>query len=77
MTIKQPYDNETSQAERRQVLKDTMRWRTLAAQNTIGGRWASEGKTRVTGAATIEYPPQPPNRPWHHDPVPPEANEAA
>ena len=70
MTGNAPYDNPTSQSERRRILKDTMHTRALAEQGTIGGRFAAEARTRVVGSKpAIEYPPQPPNSPWADDPT--------
>jgi hypothetical protein len=60
--------NEFTQEEKRQVQRDTMHSRAVAEQGAVGGRWAAESKTTVTGAAN-EYLKQPPNSPWARDPV--------
>jgi len=68
----QPFNNETDQQIRRQVLKDTFLNRAQAdAEMSAGGRFKKQtAETRVTGVPT--YPKQPANSPWSNDPVPPE-----
>ena len=65
--------NDLSQAEKRQVLRDTMHGRAIAEQDTVGGRYAAEARTRVTGATPApQYPALPASSPWASDPVPAE-----
>lgn len=64
------FNNSATQAERKQVLKDTYLTR-AAAEVEMGGRFKRLNPTVITGAAT-SYPRQPSNSPWHSDPVPPE-----
>jgi hypothetical protein len=63
--------SEFTQAERRQVFKDTLHGRALAEEGMVGGRYGAISKTNVVGSR-VEYPKLPVNNPWHHDPVPPE-----
>jgi hypothetical protein len=64
-------DNEFSQAERRKVLKDTYFARQQNTGDDAGGRFTKLTPTNVTGSTPVpSYPQQPPNSPWHHDPVP-------
>jgi hypothetical protein len=72
MTNKQPFINETSQADRRQVHKDTMHTRAIGNASMPRDRWSGINKTTVTGASPIQYPEQPPNSHWARDPVPAE-----
>jgi hypothetical protein len=70
----QPYHNEATQAERREMLKgDTYHSR---AQNELGqelGRWAHLSKgQRVTGTAPSVWPTMPANNPWASNVVPDE-----
>jgi hypothetical protein len=62
-----------SQAERRRILKDTLHGRAVAEQDTIGGRYAAETRTRVVGSASFKYP-QLPGSSWGNQgaAVPPE-----
>ena len=63
--------DEITQAEKRQVLKDTYLSRAVAdADQSGGGRWKKQSETTVTGTPT--YPRQPTSSHWHSDPVPPE-----
>jgi hypothetical protein len=64
--------NDSSQAERRQILKDTLHGRALAEQDMVGGRFAAREKSTVVGAGQVAYPQLPETSPWHHDPVPDE-----
>jgi hypothetical protein len=56
VTGNRPYDNPTSQAERRQVLKDTLHGRAVSDQGTVGGRYGAIGRMRVTGSELVDYP---------------------
>ena len=66
----QPFNNNSSQAERKQFVKDSYHNR---YQDEAGGRWQKQTPTQVTGKdpATL-YPKLPSNSPWSSDPVPPE-----
>jgi hypothetical protein len=67
--------NESSQSERRAILRNEREVGTYHAFATseagaIGGRFAAEAKTRVTGVAPVpQYPAQPANSPWADEPV--------
>jgi len=70
-------DDEISQAERRRIMADDGRAKTYFGQaqhadDDLGGRYAKVHSTTVVGSSPISYPAQPPQSPWHHDPVPPE-----
>src|SRR5262249_54314908 len=65
-----PFDNDTDQQTRRQVLKDTYLSRAQADADMIGGRFKQQTQTHVTGVP--QYPRQPTSSPWHSDPVSPE-----
>ena len=67
MTRRETVHSESTQAERRQVLRDTMQ-RTLAEQGAVGGRYGAISKTRVIESGR-EYPAFPPNSPWASEPV--------
>jgi hypothetical protein len=58
----QPFNNNTDQQTRRQILKDTYFSRAQADADMIGGRFRKQTETRVTGAP--QYPRQPSNSPW-------------
>ena|SRR5262245_42643790 len=58
----QPFNNDTDQQTRRQVLKDTYLSRAQADADMIGGRFKQQTQTHVTGAPS--YPRQPSNSPW-------------
>lgn len=68
--------NDSSQAERRAVLKNERETSTFFAQAQIGlslegGRFAQE--VHFSGSApSVEYPRLPASSPWASDPVPPE-----
>jgi hypothetical protein len=70
--------NESSQSERRAILRNerevgTYQQFASSEAGAIGGRFAAEAKTRVTGTTPVpQYPALSANSPWHHDPVPPE-----
>jgi hypothetical protein len=70
------FQNNSSQAERREVLKNDRQAQTYfeRAQETIGeemgGRFKHLGSASVTGVP--QYPQQPPNSVWSGDVVPPE-----
>jgi hypothetical protein len=66
----QPFNNDTDQQTRRQILKDTYLSRAAADADMIGGRFKKQTETRVTGVP--HYPRQPTSSHWHSDPVPPE-----
>jgi hypothetical protein len=68
--INPPFNNDTDQQTRRQVLKDTYFNRAQSDADMIGGRFKKETETRVTGVPS--YPKQPASSPWASDPVPPE-----
>jgi hypothetical protein len=38
--------------------------------SAVGGRFSAEGRQRVVGSASFEYPALPANSPWHDDLVP-------
>ena len=65
------FDNQASQAERREVLRnDTYFARQSNTVDDAGGRYAKLTPSNVIGSATSpQYPQQPENSPWHHDPV--------
>ena len=66
-----PFNNESTQAERRQVELDTYLARAQADTDlAAGGRFKNQNPTEVVGVP--QYPAQPANSPWHHDPVLPE-----
>jgi hypothetical protein len=74
-----PFNNDASQAQRRKVLENDRKVSTYFqraqadADLELGGRYAKVTETTVTGATPGPiYPKQPPNSPWHHDPMPPE-----
>ena len=64
------FNNNSSQAERKQFVKDTFHSRT---RDEAGGRFAQVNKSTVVGSdpATL-YPRLPSGSPWSSDPVPPE-----
>jgi hypothetical protein len=63
-----PYDNPATQADRREVLKDTFLSRAQAdAELEAQGRFKKQTATRVTGVPV--YPSQPPSSPWACDQV--------
>ena len=64
------FNNNSSQKEREQFVKDTFHSRT---HDESGGRWQKQVPTQVNGTnpATL-YPKLPSNSPWSGDPVPPE-----
>ena len=65
MTGTRHYHNDATQAEKRQVLKDTLLARAQAdADLTSQGRFKRETTTRVTGVP--EYPSLPASSPWAH-----------
>src|SRR5262245_6597409 len=69
--INQPFNNDTTQSERRTVQRDTYLARAQAdAEMSAGGRVKRQKETMVTGTPT--YPTQPASSPWHSDPVPAE-----
>ena len=71
MSDSRPFHNQATQAERREVLENTLLGRARAdADLTSQGRYKRETATRIVGVP--EYPAQPENSPWHDDPVPPE-----
>ena len=66
----QPFNNDTDQQTRRQILKDTYLSRAQADADMIGGRFKQQSQTHVTGVP--RYPRQPASSHWHSDPVLPE-----
>jgi len=55
--------DEITQAEKKQIIKDTFFSRAVAdADQSVGGRWKKQTETRVT--ATPSYPQQPSSSPW-------------
>jgi hypothetical protein len=55
--------DEITQAEKKQIIKDTFLSRAVAdADQSGGGRWKKQTETRVTGVP--QYPRQPVNSPW-------------
>jgi hypothetical protein len=69
----QPFNNNSDQQTRRQVLKNTYLSRAQAdAEVEAQGRFKKHNPTTVTGVHQ-QYPRQPSNSPWHSDPVPPES----
>jgi hypothetical protein len=70
--------NESSQSERRAVLKNerevgTYHQIAAAEAGAVGGRFAAESKQRVVGSKPwVGYPALPMSSPWHDDPVPAE-----
>jgi hypothetical protein len=75
-----PYQNESSQSERKRALENDRRVHSSYlshAQASIdedrGGRYAATGQpATVVGASPIRYPQQPSNSPWARDSVPDE-----
>jgi hypothetical protein len=77
------YSQETSQSEKSALLKEqAARLQELRHLNTRAaltqvldpapsGRWAKPIQKTGQDPTTL-YPAQPPDSPWHHDPVPPE-----
>jgi hypothetical protein len=58
----QPFNNDTDQQTRRQILKDTYLSRTQAdADLEAQGRFKKQSPTMIVGA---QYPKQPANSPW-------------
>jgi hypothetical protein len=68
--INQPFNNDTDQQTRRQILRDPYLGRAQAEADMIGGRFKKQTEARVTGVP--QYPRQPTSSPWASDPVPPE-----
>lgn len=76
-------DKDLTQKEKRETLPNARKVREAATYHSLaqasvdderGGRYAAAGRsTMVVGARTIQYPTQPANSPWHHDPSPPES----
>lgn len=69
------FNNNSDQAERKQVIKDCYQTRAQAqadADMAAGGRFKKQTETLITGVGVPQYPRQPSNSPWHSDPVPPE-----
>jgi hypothetical protein len=63
--------NEPTQSEKREVLKDSYFARQQNTADDAGGRFTKLTPTNVTGSTPVpSYPQQPPNSPWHHDPIP-------
>jgi hypothetical protein len=62
------FNNNSSQAERKQVLKDTMFNRASSEANEIGGRWSKP--TQVNASQPVVNYPAGPN--WSVDPTGPE-----
>ena len=58
----QPFNDDTDQQTRRQVLKDTYLSRAQADADLIGGRFKKQVETHITG--TPSYPQQPSSSPW-------------
>jgi hypothetical protein len=68
----QPFNNDTDQQTRRQVLGDTYLSRAQAdAEIEAQGRFKKHNPTTITGIHQ-QYPRQPTNCPWASQPVPPE-----
>jgi len=72
--INQPADNETPQAEKKEVLKNdkaqTMFGRAQAdAEEVLGGRYKLVNKVSLVGAGPA-YPKQPPGSPYSENPIP-------
>lgn len=63
---KQPFDNPTSQAERREITKNDVTFHKFALNDPRpGGRFATLNKNSTTGAAPIPtYPALPETSPW-------------
>jgi hypothetical protein len=68
--------NDSTQAERRQVLKNDRQAQTyferaqVEVGSELGGRFRHLAPASVAGVP--QYPQQPPNSPFHHDPTGPE-----
>jgi hypothetical protein len=72
-----PYQNESSQSERRRTLENDRKARLTYHEHAqsdpeleLGGRFKQLTPTSVTGVGPSPIPQQPSNSPWHHDPVP-------
>jgi hypothetical protein len=65
------FNNPATQQEKREVLRnDTYFARQSHTVDDVGGRFAKLTPATITGSATSpQYPQQPENSPWHHDPV--------
>jgi hypothetical protein len=68
--MSQPFNNNSTKAEREQFVRDSYHTR---YQDEVGGRWQKQVPTQVSGKdpATL-YPKLPTSSPWANDPVPPE-----
>jgi hypothetical protein len=74
---KQPFNNNSSQAEKQQVLRQERKTSTYFSQAKIaqelemGGRFAAEGRPSFVGETPAAlYPRLPASSPWACDPVP-------
>ena len=77
---KQPYHNETSQADRLATHRNDERLRPGGTYHEIAaseadvarGRFTAHERSRVTGSSGPAYPQLHETSPWHHDPLPAE-----
>ena len=61
------FTNQSSQSERREVLRnDTYFARQSNSVDDAGGRYAKLTPATITGATTPQYPPLPASSPWAH-----------
>ena len=70
---KQPFDNPTSQAERREVVKNDVTFHKFGLRDDgPGGRFAKQQEKSVTGGAAVpSYPALPEGSPWANWPPEP------
>jgi hypothetical protein len=65
----QPFNNNSTKAEREQFVKDTFHTRT---RDEAGGRFAQVNKSTVVGSDPATLYPRLPGGPWAAQPMPPE-----
>ena len=63
------FNNDSNQAERRRVQRDTYHTRTVV-DDELGGRFKKQSPTIIGSTPAPSYPKQPANSPWSSDPVP-------
>ena len=63
------FNNDSNQAERQRVQRDTYHTRTVV-DDELGGRFKKQSPTIIGSTPAPSYPQQPPNSFWSSDPVP-------
>ena len=63
------FNNDSNQAERQRVERDTYHTRTVV-DDELGGRFKKQSPTIIGSTPAPSYPKQPANSPWSSDPVP-------